>query len=108
MHGHNTRNASICHIFTPQIETVRFGRKSFKIKALSSWNYFCDIFPDKNLISLGKKQLKNLIIDHFLQGYTYTEQQLLDWGCKYHELIMGKYSGDVYVDDKAINSDVFF
>ena len=38
MHGHNTRNASICHIFTPQIETVRFGHKSFKMKAISSWN----------------------------------------------------------------------
>ena len=75
MHGHNTRNASICHIFTPQIETVRFGRKSFKMKAISSWNYFCDIFQDKNLISLGKKQLKNLIVDHFVQSYTYTEQQ---------------------------------
>jgi hypothetical protein len=40
--------------------------------------------------------------------FTYTEQQLLDWGCRYTELIMGKYSGDVYIDDKAINSDVFF
>jgi 3-deoxy-manno-octulosonate cytidylyltransferase (CMP-KDO synthetase) len=44
----------------------------------------------------------------YKRWYTYTEQQLLDWGCKYHELIMGKYSGDVYIDDKAINSDVFF
>ena len=37
-----------------------------------------------------------------------TERQLEEWGCKYHYLIMGKPSGDVYIDDKGINSDDFF
>lgn len=37
-----------------------------------------------------------------------TEQQLKDWGCQYHQLIMGKPSGDFYVDDKGINSEHFF
>jgi hypothetical protein len=37
-----------------------------------------------------------------------TELQLKIWGCKYHELIMGKPSADYYIDDKAINSDDFF
>ena len=31
-----------------------------------------------------------------------TEQQLKDWGVRYHELIFGKPSADVYVDDKAV------
>ena len=31
-----------------------------------------------------------------------TEFQLNQWGVKYHELIMGKPSADVYVDDKAM------
>ena len=44
----------------------------------------------------------------YKRWYNYTEQQLLDWGCRYTELIMGKYSGDVYIDDKAIFSDDFF
>ena len=44
----------------------------------------------------------------YKRWYNYTEQQLLDWGCGYTELIMGKYSGDVYIDDKAIFSDDFF
>jgi carbamoyl-phosphate synthase large subunit len=30
-----------------------------------------------------------------------TEQQLKLWGVKYHELIMGKPSYDVLIDDKA-------
>ena len=30
-----------------------------------------------------------------------TAQQLEDWGCRYHELRMGKPAYDVWVDDKA-------
>ena len=37
-----------------------------------------------------------------------TELQLKLWGCKYHELILGKPSGDYYVDDKGINLNEFF
>jgi len=29
-----------------------------------------------------------------------TEKQLKDWGVKYHELMMGKPAGDIYIDDK--------
>ena len=37
-----------------------------------------------------------------------TEKQLKEWGCKYHELIMGKPHADLFIDDKGINSDEFF
>jgi len=37
-----------------------------------------------------------------------TEQQLDDWGCRYTKLFLGKYSGDIYIDDKGIHSDTFF
>ena len=37
-----------------------------------------------------------------------TELQLKLWGCKYHKLVLGKPSGDYYIDDKGINSDEFF
>ena len=40
--------------------------------------------------------------------YDITELQLRLWGCKYHELFLGKPSGDFYIDDKGINSDEFF
>jgi phosphatidate phosphatase PAH1 len=40
--------------------------------------------------------------------YEITELQLKLWGCKYHELFLGKPSGDFYIDDKGINSDDFF
>jgi len=40
--------------------------------------------------------------------YNITEKQLQNWGAKYTKLIIGKYSGDYYIDDKAINSEEFF
>ena len=32
-----------------------------------------------------------------------TENQLKEWGVKYHELILGKPEGDIFLDDKAFN-----
>ena len=40
--------------------------------------------------------------------YAITESQLDRWGCKYHKLILGKPSGDYYIDDKGISADEFF
>lgn len=40
--------------------------------------------------------------------YNYTMNQLNEWGCKYTHVILGKYSGDIYIDDKGVNSDDFF
>ena len=37
-----------------------------------------------------------------------TKQQLEQWGVKYHEVKLGKPAYDMFVDDKAINSDNFF
>jgi histidinol phosphatase-like enzyme len=34
----------------------------------------------------------------------FTAQQLTAWGLKYHELIMGKPAGDIFIDDKAVNA----
>lgn len=37
-----------------------------------------------------------------------THSQLAAWGCKYDEIRMGKPVYDIWVDDKAINSEEFF
>ena len=37
-----------------------------------------------------------------------TEQRLEEWGAKYHDLILGKPAGDVYIDDKAVEANDFF
>lgn len=40
--------------------------------------------------------------------YNLTKMQLDIWGCKYHELILGKPSADYYIDDKGIKDNDFF
>lgn len=37
-----------------------------------------------------------------------TEKQLRTWGVKYHDLFMGKPSGDIYIDDKGKKDEDFF
>ena len=37
-----------------------------------------------------------------------SQAQLDTWGCKYHELILGKPHADYFIDDKGVNSDEFF
>src|SRR3990167_1704184 len=40
--------------------------------------------------------------------YEFTRRQLELWGCKYHELILGKPSYDYIIDDKNIDPDEYF
>lgn len=37
-----------------------------------------------------------------------TKQQLHKWGCKFHEVRLGKPSYDIWIDDKAMNDKQFF
>ena len=40
--------------------------------------------------------------------FNITYAQLIDWGCKFHELRMGKPAYDLFIDDKNMNSERFF
>ena len=40
--------------------------------------------------------------------YETTRSQLEKWGVKYHQLLLGKPSGDIYVDDKGTNAEDFY
>ena len=40
--------------------------------------------------------------------YHLTLSQLREWGIEHHGLIMGKPSGDVYIDDKGVKDEDFF
>jgi hypothetical protein len=43
-----------------------------------------------------------------LDWYELTGRQLKEWGAKYHDYKVGKPAYDVFICDKAINSEVFF
>lgn len=38
----------------------------------------------------------------------FTIKQLVGWGCKYNSINVGKPVYDMWIDDKAINSESFF
>ena len=40
--------------------------------------------------------------------YNFTLDQLKKWGCKFHELRLGKPEADYYIDDKGISDGNFF
>ena len=40
--------------------------------------------------------------------FFFTQKQLKGWGVLYHKLVLGKPSGDFYIDDKGINDETFF
>jgi len=40
--------------------------------------------------------------------YDFTKSQIESWGCKFHELHLGKPSSDYYIDDKGIKDNDFF
>jgi hypothetical protein len=43
-----------------------------------------------------------------INWFEITHSQLISWGAKFHELRMGKPAYDLFIDDKNINSDVYF
>lgn len=83
----------------------------------NTWGKYKQAKPKKRRIA----KINKLYYDHHqiiyftargsgsgLPWYKFTKRQLEKWGCKYHELIMGKPEGDFFIDDKGINSEEFF
>lgn len=70
------------------------------------------LYDDGNYIiyltARGMGRFKNSRILAHREFYNLTYAQLKSWGCKFHELHMGKPSADYYIDDKGINDNEFF
>ncbi len=63
------------------------------------------LFDEGNIIVYWTARGGNTGIDHT----EITTKQLSDWGCLYHDLVMGKPSYDILIDDKSLNfKDIFF
>ena len=41
--------------------------------------------------------------DAYKDGFQITKKQIEEWGIKYHNLILGKPTYDILIDDKSIN-----
>lgn len=60
------------------------------------------------LTARGMGRSSNNQIEAYKQMYSFTENQLNEWGLKYHALFLGKPAADIYVDDKGILDSEFF
>jgi histidinol phosphatase-like enzyme len=56
----------------------------------------------------GMGSTNNNSIEAIEKWYEFTNKQLISWGVKFDRLYLGKISGDLYVDDKGSEADVFF
>jgi len=60
------------------------------------------------LTARGMSRYKNSRVAAHNEFYNFTYNQLRSWGCRFHELHMGKPAADIYVDDKGVNDNDFF
>lgn len=56
----------------------------------------------------GMGRGKNSIRIAYDSCFNETYDQIQEWGCKFHDLMLGKPFGDYYIDDKAISDMEFF
>ena len=54
----------------------------------------------------GMTVFKGNVNDIYANLYEITKNQLDQWGVNYHQLIMGKVHFDLFIDDKAVNSNL--
>ena len=65
----NTRNSTLGCIFTPSVNSTRYGLNSIIRKSIVSWNYYAQKFKNENLTNLSRNQLKNKIKYHMILTY---------------------------------------
>jgi hypothetical protein len=90
-------------------EETRYTKASPIQKRIDKIN---DLYDHGNYIvyltARGMGRFKNSRMLAHQEFYDFTYNQLKEWGCKFHELHMGKPAGDYYIDDKGINDGLFF
>ena len=71
-----------------------------------------ELFDAGNTIYLltarGMGRTNNDQIGAYKCMYTFTTNQLKEWGVKYHQLFMGKPDADLFIDDKGMKDVDFF
>ena len=88
----------ICKTINNNYKTSKPNKKAIgKINELYENGHFVKLFTSR---CMGRN--KENIIKAKKQGYKMTMKQLKKWKVKYHKLIFGKPSFDLYIDDKAL------
>ena len=88
----------ICKTINKNYKTSKPNKKAIsKINELYENGHFIKLFTGRYM---GRN--KENIIKAKKQGYKMTMKQLKKWDVKYHKLIFGKPSFDLYIDDKTL------
>ena len=88
----------ICKTINKNYKTSKPNKKTIsKINELYENGHFIKLFTGRYM---GRN--KENIIKAKKQGYKMTMEQLKKWDVKYHKLIFGKPSFDLYIDDKTL------
>ncbi len=89
---------TICKTFTNNYKnSIPYKKKIKFVNNLHQQGYYIKLFTSR---FMGRnKENKN---QAKTQGYIFTKKQLNGWGLNYNELIFGKPSFDIYIDDKNL------
>ena len=88
----------ICKTINNNYKTSKPNKKAIsKINELYENGHFIKLFTGRYM---GRN--KENIIKAKKHGYKMTMEQLKKWDVKYHKLIFGKPSFDLYIDDKTL------
>jgi hypothetical protein len=92
--------------------TITNGNYELAIPIQSRIEKINKLYDEGNYITYstarGMGRFRNSRMLSYKNFYDLTYSQLKSWGCKFHELHLGKPSGDCYIDDKGMNSNDFF
>ena len=97
-------DGTLCTQSGPLYENAEpFGDRIMKVNALYDDGHTIVCFTAR-----GMGRHKNNPLLAIQDFYELTAAQLHQWGVKHHHLILGKPSGDAYIDDKGIKDEDFF
>jgi len=87
-------DGTVCSTDCEYIDAVPYKQVIDKINQLYDEGHYIQIFTSRGTESGADWR-------------EFTEGQLFKWNVKYHKLIMGKPSYDLFVDDRAVNAKVW-
>tara|TARA_B100001121_G_C18559324_1_gene559505 strand:- start:406 stop:756 length:351 start_codon:yes stop_codon:yes gene_type:complete len=91
---------TICRTFKAKYsEAIPIKKRIKIINKLYDEGYYIKIFTARYM---GRNNENSLLVKK--KYYKKTYKQLVSWGLKFNELIMGKPTYDIYIDDKSYNS----
>ena len=87
-------DGTVCSTDCEYIDAVPYKQVIDKINQLYDEGHYIQIFTSRGTESGADWR-------------EFTEGQLFKWNIKYHKLIMGKPSYDLFVDDRVVNAKVW-